>query len=102
LVREKVPLVHAVLYTHYHADHLFGLDDVRLFPARLGGPLPLYCSDEVEGVIRTVFGYAFHPGATDLPPGVVPKLTFERVTADPFEVLGQRVVPIPCSTAGSR
>src|SRR5690349_15645819 len=52
LLREKVPLAHAVLYTHYHADHLFGLDDVRLFPKKLGGPLPLYCTAEVEDVIR--------------------------------------------------
>src|ERR1700737_3393933 len=32
LLREKVDLVHAVVFTHYHADHLFGLDDVRPFP----------------------------------------------------------------------
>jgi phosphoribosyl 1,2-cyclic phosphate phosphodiesterase len=95
LVRERVPLVHAVLYTHYHADHVFGLDDVRLFPKKLGGPLPLYCTDEVEEVIRQAFGYAFHPGSEDLPPGVLPKLQFRRITTAPFEVLGQRVVPVP-------
>src|SRR5262245_3389673 len=36
LLRERVPVVHAVLLTHYHADHLFGLDDVRVFPKYLG------------------------------------------------------------------
>jgi phosphoribosyl 1,2-cyclic phosphate phosphodiesterase len=95
LLRENVPVAHAVLYTHYHADHLFGLDDVRLFPKRLGGPLPLYCTDEVEEVIRQAFGYAFHPEAADLPAGVLPKLEFRRITTEPFEVLGQRVVPVP-------
>jgi phosphoribosyl 1,2-cyclic phosphate phosphodiesterase len=95
LVREKIPLVHAVLYTHYHADHLFGLDDVRLFPRKLGGPLPLYCTAEVEAVIRQTFSYAFRPETADLPAGVLPKLEFRRIAADPFEALGQRVVPIP-------
>src|SRR3954454_18062320 len=32
LLREKVKLIHAVLFTHFHADHLYGLDDVRPFP----------------------------------------------------------------------
>jgi phosphoribosyl 1,2-cyclic phosphate phosphodiesterase len=96
LVREKVPLVHAVLYTHYHADHLFGLDDARQFPRKLNGPLPLYCTDETEEVVRQVFGYAFHPQAADLPAGVLPKLQFHRIRpAEPFEVLGQTVTPIP-------
>src|SRR5581483_5531770 len=46
LLREKVRVVHAVVYTHYHADHLFGLDDLRPMPKYLGGPVPLYCTDE--------------------------------------------------------
>src|SRR5437870_13394688 len=50
LLRANVKLVRAVLYTHYHADHLFGLDDVRLFPLMLHGPLPIYCTDETEEV----------------------------------------------------
>src|SRR4051812_12689128 len=50
LLREKIALVHSVLYTHYHADHLFGLDDVRVFPKMLGGPLPIYCTGDVEEV----------------------------------------------------
>jgi len=48
LLREKIPLVHAVLYTHEHADHLHGLDDVRLFPFMLGNPIPIYASEIVE------------------------------------------------------
>jgi phosphoribosyl 1,2-cyclic phosphate phosphodiesterase len=95
LVREKVPVCHAVLYTHYHADHLFGLDDVRLFPKRLGHALPIYCTDEVEEVIRQAFAYAFHPAAGDLPAGILPKLEFHRIGTEPFDLLGQRVVPIP-------
>jgi phosphoribosyl 1,2-cyclic phosphate phosphodiesterase len=92
-LRENVPLAHAVAYTHYHADHLFGLDDVRLFPVRLGHPLPLYCTAEVESVIRTCFAYAFPPPGTD--GGFVPNLTFRPITDGPYEVLGQTVTPVP-------
>jgi phosphoribosyl 1,2-cyclic phosphate phosphodiesterase len=95
LLREKVKLVHAVVYTHFHADHLFGLDDVRPFPRLLGGPVPLYCAADVERKIREVFSYAFRPEAERLPAGFVPKLVFQRILEEPFTVLGQRLVPIP-------
>lgn len=94
LIREKIGLVHAVLYTHEHADHVFGLDDVRLFPFRLGHAVPLYCNATVESHIRASYAYAFtdreqtHPGAT-------PKLEFRRIDDQPFEALGTTVTPIP-------
>ncbi len=94
LLREQIDLVHAVLFTHEHADHIFGLDDLRLFPFRLGTPVPLYCEPKVENRIRTSYDYAFsdreptHPGAT-------PQLQIEPIDHRPFEVLGVRVTPIP-------
>ncbi len=100
LLREKVGLVHAVLFTHYHADHLFGLDDVRPFPKKLGGPIPLYCTAEVEHKIRQTFSYAFRPETEQLPPGYLPKLVFQRINHEEFTILGQRVVPIPLVHAG--
>jgi phosphoribosyl 1,2-cyclic phosphate phosphodiesterase len=99
LLREKVGVVHAVLYTHYHADHLFGLDDLRPIPSKLGREVPLYCTAEVEGKIRTSFAYAFGPAAAEMSAGFIPKLGFQRITADPFEVLGERVTPIPLEHA---
>jgi len=94
LIRERIGLVHAVLYTHAHADHLFGLDDLRIFPRYLGHELPVYCEEEVEAGIRRSFGYAFDPANRAFPAGGVPKLLFRRITAEPFDVLGARVVPI--------
>lgn len=93
LMREKIGIVHAVLYTHEHADHLFGLDDLRLFPFYLGHPVPLFCEAKVEDRIRKSFDYAFQ----ELPHthvGAAPQLEFKRITTDPFVVLGTRVVPI--------
>jgi phosphoribosyl 1,2-cyclic phosphate phosphodiesterase len=95
LIREKVKVVHAVLYTHFHADHVFGLDDLRPIPRHLGGAVPLYCTLEVEQKLRAAFSYAFAVGAADLPAGYLPKLAFHRISDRPFTVLGQRVVPVP-------
>ena len=91
LLREKVKLVNAVLYTHYHVDHLYGMDDLRLMSRYLNGPMPIYCTEEVEDVIRKVFSYAFHAE----PAGWVPKLEFNRIDTEPFTALGQRITPIP-------
>ena len=43
LLREGIGRIDAVAYTHEHADHLFGLDDLRIFPRYLGHDLPVYC-----------------------------------------------------------
>ncbi len=107
LLREGIGIVHAVLFTHEHADHLHGLDDVRLFPFMLGHPMPLYASERVEERIRRVFDYAF----SDREPthsGAVPQLEIRRVDAAPLTILGASVVPIPlihgphCNVLGFR
>jgi phosphoribosyl 1,2-cyclic phosphate phosphodiesterase len=95
LLRARVKLVHAVLYTHYHVDHLFGLDDLRLFPVYLNAPLPIYCTTEVEGVIRQAFSYIFDPEREGLPVGLLPKLEFRHIDESPFQLLGERITPIP-------
>lgn len=94
LLRERIGLVHAVLYTHEHADHIFGLDDLRLFPFYIGGPVPLYCQAKVQQRIGHSFDYAF----SDLPEthsGSRPRLVFESIDTEPFSVLGTRIIPIP-------
>lgn len=97
LVRERIPLVNAVVFTHEHADHIFGLDDLRLFPFRLNGPVPLYATDVVEQRIRRSFDYAFHERA-ETHPGSKPRLEFRRIDRDePFDVLDQSWMPIPMS-----
>ena len=94
LIREKIDCIHTLLFTHHHADHMFGLDDVRIFPKYLSGPLPVYCERPVERTIRTAFAYAFDPATELFPAGGIPKLKLHRINRAPFEVLGQRVVPI--------
>jgi len=92
LLRERLQRVDAVLYTHDHVDHVYGLDDIRPICFAAARPLPLFCEERVERRIRTAFDYAF---AADPPAGGgVPKVVFERIGLEPFELLGRRIVPL--------
>jgi phosphoribosyl 1,2-cyclic phosphate phosphodiesterase len=93
MLRERIGVAHAILYTHEHADHLFGLDDVRLLPFYLGHPVPVYCEDLVEQRIRKSFDYAF-ADREHTHQGAVPQLVFRTITTAPFEILGVSVTPI--------
>lgn len=93
LLRERIGIIHAVLFTHEHADHLFGLDDLRLFPFYTGQPVPLYCEANVEARIRHSFDYAFS-SSTPTHPGATPSLVFQRIETEPFAALGSPIIPI--------
>jgi len=59
--------VDAVFYTHSHADHIFGLDDLRplsFVSFRNGGPIPLYASRETAAVLERIYDYTLSPSAT--------------------------------------
>jgi phosphoribosyl 1,2-cyclic phosphate phosphodiesterase len=59
--------VDAVFYTHGHADHILGMDDLRplSFPAfRAAGPIPLYAAPDTIATLEKVFEYTFSPQAT--------------------------------------
>ena len=66
-LRERLTRVDAVFYTHSHADHILGLDDLRplSFAAyRQGGTIPLYASSETRAVLERIYEYTFSPDAT--------------------------------------
>jgi phosphoribosyl 1,2-cyclic phosphate phosphodiesterase len=61
-IREHIRKIDAVLYTHGHADHILGLDDVRPLSYKRvtgGDKIPLYASDKTANVLRSVFRYIF-------------------------------------------
>jgi phosphoribosyl 1,2-cyclic phosphate phosphodiesterase len=94
LLREGIGIVDAVAFTHEHADHIFGLDDLRLFQFYLGHPVPLFCELQVEERLRKSFDYAFRDEPqTHL--GAVPALCFHSIDRQPFEALGATIIPIP-------
>ena len=85
--------VDAVVYTHSHADHIFGLDELRRFIAlKGGGTLTVYGDAHTVDELRRIFAYAFSSPA-ELGGGV-PRLV-PAVVDGPFEVEGTRWTPVP-------
>jgi phosphoribosyl 1,2-cyclic phosphate phosphodiesterase len=91
-VAQNVQRVDAILYTHAHADHIVGLDDVRRFNYIAGTSLPVYGNAVTLDRIRRMFEYAF----VDDPdyPSAKPSLRAIPVDA-PFVVGGRSITPIP-------
>jgi phosphoribosyl 1,2-cyclic phosphate phosphodiesterase len=90
-LRFGIRRIDAVLYTHPHADHVFGLDDLRAFNFRQRSSIPCYGSPFTLERLRNIFSYVFEECQEG---GGKPRLDLEPVEA-PFELLGERVVPIP-------
>jgi phosphoribosyl 1,2-cyclic phosphate phosphodiesterase len=90
-LRHDIRRVDAVLYTHAHADHVLGLDDLRLYNWRQKGPVPVYGSARTLASLRRTFWYVFddRPGQSTRP-----AVELNEVEA-PFELRGRRVVPVP-------
>ncbi len=84
--------VDAVLFTHSHADHVMGLDELRRFTLTPGRRLPIYADAKTGGELRRIFSYAF--GAPAGPGGGVPQLALAEIDG-PFVVDGLAVQPVP-------
>jgi phosphoribosyl 1,2-cyclic phosphate phosphodiesterase len=80
LVRERATLIRAAIFTHSHADHIMGIDDLRIFGFQLDDSVPLYCEEVVEQQIRQTFSYAFSDPTTHAHKYAAPRLRFERIT----------------------
>ena len=113
LLRANAQLVRAAIFTHAHADHILGLDDLRIFSFRLeheavqaarrsaeqagqqfdeaaftqeaSVTLPLYCEETVEQALRQVFSYAFTDPTRLAHRFAAPRLRFIRIVPnEPF------------------
>jgi phosphoribosyl 1,2-cyclic phosphate phosphodiesterase len=88
----NISRVDAILFTHGHADHILGLDEIRRYNHMQGGPIPCYADLETWNTLRHVFSYAFD-GVARLGGGV-PKVEAFDISG-PFTVNGVRIVPVP-------
>ncbi len=61
LLSNNISTLSALLYTHYHADHLHGIDDLRAINQNMNADLPLFCDAETLRVIEKRFGYVLEP-----------------------------------------
>ncbi len=91
-LREGLTRIDAVLYTHFHADHTAGIDDLKGFNAALGGMLPCFGDAPTGASLRERFGYAF-AGTPWI--GLIPHIGYTNVDTEPFYVGKTCIQPIP-------
>ena len=84
--------VDAILFTHSHADHVFGLDDVRRYNQMQRTSIPCYADGDTLESLKRMFSYVFDPPQQK--GGGVPQLSLFRI-AGPFSLGGVEVVPVP-------
>jgi phosphoribosyl 1,2-cyclic phosphate phosphodiesterase len=92
-VASGVDDIDAVVYTHAHADHIMGLDDLRRFNATRQGPLDVWADDRTHQTLNQCFGYAFvepDPSSKLFRPHLQ-----RRFIDGPFEIAGRTWTPIP-------
>jgi phosphoribosyl 1,2-cyclic phosphate phosphodiesterase len=85
--------VDAVLFTHHHADHVVGLDDLRRFNWIQGTPIEVYATQRTFSSLHKMFSYAFTPPSNN--PTSKPELRANLITHDPFTVGEETIVPVP-------
>ncbi|HUA18268.1 MAG TPA: MBL fold metallo-hydrolase [Bryobacteraceae bacterium] len=91
-LRAHIERVDAILFTHSHADHVMGLDDVRPFNYRQGGVIPIYGSAETIDSIRHCFRYIFDERDTE---SSRPRLVPHVFDSAPVDLFGLGFLPIP-------
>ena len=91
-LRYGVRQVDAILFTHAHADHVMGLDEVRRYNALSRRAMPVYGDAPTLGALRRTFSYVFEPDAPR--GGGVPDLRLWTIGGR-FSIGRQEVVPVP-------
>ncbi len=91
-IANDVRRVDAILFTHTHADHVFGIDDVRRFNQMQKSAISCFADQETVGALRKMFAYIFEPPKQQ--GGGLPQLSLFPI-AGAFTLGGLDIVPIP-------
>ena len=86
----KIERLDAVLYTHGHADHILGLDDIRPYNIKQRGVVRLFAAEDTLAILRRTFAYVFSGKPTD---SSIPLVELQAVDG-PFDLFGLRVTPV--------
>lgn len=92
-LRARLDRVDAILFTHNHADHVFGLDEVRRFNVLMQQPIPIYADRHTLESLRRVYAYIFDK-ASNVQDSFIASLIAYRIEPEvPIDLFGVRVTP---------
>jgi phosphoribosyl 1,2-cyclic phosphate phosphodiesterase len=90
MLRENVQRLDAIVFTHEHKDHIAGLDDIRAFNYKQGGPIDVYATQRVQTALEREFMYIFqepkYPG--------VPEITIHTIDTERFNIGHTKFLPV--------
>ncbi len=90
-----VTKIDGVIYTHTHADHVFGMDDLRAFNYLNKSAIPIYATAASAAELRRMFAYVFYPDP-NYKGALPPVVNLHEITPlQPFSVAGVEILPIP-------
>lgn len=92
VLRERIARIDAILFTHAHADHIMGFDDIRPFNIVQKARIPVYGDAETLASLRRVFPYVFD---NMLRTTYVPEIETRDHHGEPFQLFGLQVQPVP-------
>lgn len=94
LLREGVDRLDAIVFTHNHVDHTFGLDEVRRFNAIMKQPIDIYAERPVLDSLRRVYKHVFDQKSNVQPSFVATLIAHEIEPGRPLDLFGVRFTPI--------
>lgn len=94
-LKYNIVAIDKVLITHTHADHIFGMDDLRCFNFASGNTIELFAGSEHRAELERIFRYTFSPDLS-YEGGALPKLQLKNLIAfQPLHLCGMRIIPLP-------
>jgi phosphoribosyl 1,2-cyclic phosphate phosphodiesterase len=93
MLREKISMLDAVLYTHHHKDHIAGMDDIRSFNFLLKKAIPVFANSITKEQLINEFSYVFEPNGY----GGAPKILLNEISNNPFHFENLEIIPVEVS-----